>query len=298
MPMPKLKLPFSLPKFFITRFVLPLLGIVGFGWAIFFSTVLAKPIEAAPQQIAVPAPSPYATAISGSGVIEASSRNIDLGVFVPGVVAEVLVEAGDDVVAGQPLFRLDDRAAKAAVDIAQAQADDAADQLRRSENLKVGVAVAADTLARRRFAAASAAAALEAAKVHLAQQTILAPVAGKIFQVNIAVGEYVQAGQNTAPVVMGTTTPLFARVQIDENDTWRFTPGKAATGAVRGNPDLTFALKFVRVDPLVVPKRSLTGMNAERVDTRVLEIVYEVANNNNVPLFTGQQVDVFIESDK
>jgi len=53
-------------------------------------------------------------------------------------------------------------------------------------------------------------------------------------------------------------------------------------------------LRFVRVEPYVVPKRSLTGDNTERVDTRVLQVIYEVADEDQ-PLFVGQQVDVFID---
>jgi HlyD family secretion protein len=50
----------------------------------------------------------------------------------------------------------------------------------------------------------------------------------------------------------------------------------------------------VRIEPFVIPKRSLTGDSAERVDTRVLQIIFEL-DRPEVPLYVGQQVDVFIE---
>jgi hypothetical protein len=50
----------------------------------------------------------------------------------------------------------------------------------------------------------------------------------------------------------------------------------------------------VRVEPYVVPKQSLTGDNRERVDTRVLQVVYAV-EGESPDLFVGQQVDVFID---
>ena len=53
-------------------------------------------------------------------------------------------------------------------------------------------------------------------------------------------------------------------------------------------------LTFVRVEPYVVPKRSLTGDNTERVDTRVLQVIYEVATTDQT-LFVGQQMDVFLD---
>ena len=54
-------------------------------------------------------------------------------------------------------------------------------------------------------------------------------------------------------------------------------------------------LRFVRIDPFVVPKKSLTGESAERVDTRVLQIIYQLDKPVDRPLYVGQQVDVFIE---
>jgi hypothetical protein len=54
----------------------------------------------------------------------------------------------------------------------------------------------------------------------------------------------------------------------------------------------------VRFEPLVVPKRSLTGDATERVDTRVLRVIYEVVGTPSVPLFVGQQMDVFIEGEQ
>ena len=71
--------------------------------------------------------------------------------------------------------------------------------------------------------------------------------------------------------------------------------GSPAVGHVRGNPDFKSPLRFVRFEPFVVPKRSLTGDTTERVDTRVLQVIYRV-DRNDVPLFVGQQLDVFIEA--
>jgi hypothetical protein len=51
----------------------------------------------------------------------------------------------------------------------------------------------------------------------------------------------------------------------------------------------------VRIEPLVIPKRSLTGDVTERVDTRVMQVLYEVRDGGN-ELLPGQQLDVFIES--
>ena len=68
-------------------------------------------------------------------------------------------------------------------------------------------------------------------------------------------------------------------------------PGNRATAKARGVPDQKFALRYVRVEPYVVPKRSLTGQNTERVDTRVLQVIYAF-EDEDAPFYVGQQVDV------
>jgi hypothetical protein len=57
-----------------------------------------------------------------------------------------------------------------------------------------------------------------------------------------------------------------------------------------------YPLSFVRVEPFVVPKKSLTGDTTERVDTRVLQVIYACDPTDRPPLFVGQQVEVYIEA--
>jgi hypothetical protein len=52
---------------------------------------------------------------------------------------------------------------------------------------------------------------------------------------------------------------------------------------------------YIRVEPYVVPKRSLTGDSTERVDTRVLQVIYSFYKGA-LPIYVGQQMDVFIEA--
>ena len=93
------------------------------------------------------------------------------------------------------------------------------------------------------------------------------------------------------------------RVDIDEFEIDRFDPAFAARAVPRGSAGTEYTLAFVRVEPFVVPKKSLTGDNSERVDTRVLQVIYDCAPERDGPpgsgkrLFVGQQVDVFIEAD-
>ncbi len=45
----------------------------------------------------------------------------------------------------------------------------------------------------------------------------------------------------------------------------------------------------------MIPKKSLTGDSTERVDTRVLQVIYRV-KDQNASLYVGQQMDVYIKT--
>jgi hypothetical protein len=94
---------------------------------------------------------------------------------------------------------------------------------------------------------------------------------------------------------LGNVTQLHVRVDIDEYDIPRFVPQAPARATLKGQPDEFFPLRFVRIEPYVVPKRSLTGDNTERVDTRVLQVIYAI-ETTSIRLFVGQQLDVFIDA--
>ena len=142
---------------------------------------------------------------------------------------------------------------------------------------------------------AQAQAELEEARSQLALRTVRAPFAGQVLQVNLREGEYVSAGGDPGVVVLGDTTPMHVRASIDEFDIPRFDPASAAVASPRGDGDRRTPLTFVRLEPRVVPKTNLTGRSSERVDTRVLEVLYAVPADGP-PLFVGQQVDVFIRA--
>ena len=95
-------------------------------------------------------------------------------------------------------------------------------------------------------------------------------------------------------MLLGRLDPLHVRVDIDEHDGSRVAHGAAATGHVRGHPKERLTLEFVRMEPLVIPKRSLTGDAGERVDTRVLQAIYRI-KPPHAGIFPGQQLDVFLE---
>lgn len=219
--------------------------------------------------------------------------------------------------------------AEARLKEAEASLADAENQLKLWESVSDQRAVSQDELSRRRFAVQGAQARRDEAKASLDllkagtwkpdleiaradvaaaeaqvkevqteidRYTTRAPVDGEILQVKIRLGEYAQTGMLATPLIlMGNVDRLHVRVDVDENDAWRIRSGSPAAAFVRGNRDLKTALEFVRIEPYVVPKRSLTGDSIERVDTRVLQIVYAFPREA-LPVYVGQQMDVFIEA--
>lgn len=118
----------------------------------------------------------------------------------------------------------------------------------------------------------------------------------RVLQVNVRPGEFVGTMPGQALIVLGNVGKLHVRVDIDENDIARFTPGLAGVAKPRGNPNVEFPITFVRVEPYVIPKKQLTGSSQERVDTRVLQVIYAL-NLKGQTLYVGQQMDVFLNSD-
>ncbi len=138
------------------------------------------------------------------------------------------------------------------------------------------------------------AAQVEQTKIEIERSLVRAPVDGQILQVNVRPGEFVGTPPGKALLVLGDMRQPRIRVDIDESDIPRFERGAAAKAFIRGTSAKPVDLKFVRVEPFVVPKRSLSGANTERVDTRVLQVLFDIVDSPD-SLFVGQQVDVFIE---
>lgn len=159
--------------------------------------------------------------------------------------------------------------------------------------LKAGAWKADLLVAEAEIAAAEAQVAQTEAEI--ARLTVRAPAKGVVLQVNLRAGEFAPSGALQTPLMLfGRLDRMNLRVDVDENDAWRFRKESAAVAFVRGNRELRTDLKFERVEPYVVPKRSLTGDSSERVDTRVMQAVYSFPRGA-LQVFVGQQMDVFIE---
>jgi HlyD family secretion protein len=200
---------------------------------------------------------------------------------------------------------------------AQAALEEAQWNLKSAESLSDSRSISTEELKRRRAAAGITDAELQAAnadiqaaqaaaevaqaavktvKTDLERSVITAPIDGRVLQVRLRPGEYASGGPGSpAWMILGNVTPLHVRVDVDEHEAWRVEPNAPAVGQVRGNSELSTPMEFVRFEPYVIPKQSLTGASNERVDTRVMQAIYRI-KRDDLRLFVGQQMDVFIES--
>jgi multidrug resistance efflux pump len=145
-----------------------------------------------------------------------------------------------------------------------------------------------------RAAVEQARAQVESTQIMLDRLIVRSPVDGEILQVNVRPGQFAALAWKEPMIVLGEVNRLHVRVDIDENDLYRFHEGAPAWATLKGRKEPRFPLEFVRVEPYVIPKRSLTGDNSERVDTRVLQVLYALPDSAPARVYVGQQMDVFL----
>jgi multidrug resistance efflux pump len=344
----------------LTKIGLPIVAIAMIAFAIKYMAEAGEKMPKLPPPVQ-PAENPFPNTVAGAGMVEPQTENIAVGSPVPGIVVEVLVNVGQRVKVGDPLFRLDDRQLKAELEVRRAALADGQAQLARLEALprpeelppaeaQVREAKAdwenweqqwsrgeklvtqnaipqEDFIARKQSAIQAreryhravadfdllkagawqydkqittatieqAQAQVEQTQTELERLVVRALVDGEVLQVNVRPGEFVGAPPDQPLIVLGNVSQLHVRVDIDEYDIPRFVPEAQARATLKGQPDVSFPLRFVRIEPYVVPKKSLTGDNTERVDVRVLQVIYAI-DTQGKRLFVGQQLDVFIDA--
>ena len=149
--------------------------------------------------------------------------------------------------------------------------------------------------------------AYEAAKALLVKYTVKAPIAGVVLSVYATLGSYVSSQGAfdpyteafDQPVIMSPPQEYLAvRCYVDEilvsrlPTKWHIEATMSPTGT-----DLKVPLEFVRVQPYVSPKIELSNERQERVDLRVLPVIFRF-QKQDLPVYPGQLVDVYIGTKK
>jgi HlyD family secretion protein len=269
-----------------------------------------KKLEAAAIQ---EEPSPYAAIANGKadvegGIIQVAARR-------QGIVREVLVQEGQDVVAGQPLAKQEDddarlAAATASAALASARAQVALYQVqlrtgqreyKRLQNLSASNFVAGQRLdaAQDQIASAQASiqaqqAAIQVATAQLAQArynqeltVIRAPADGRIAR------RYANPGSGASTL---NVTPMFdlepqtariVRAEIVEADIPNVTIGQEVEIQPEGDPTKTYLGKVLRRAAVFGARKLASDDPSQRSDERVVEVVVSA---DGAPILVGQRV--------
>ncbi len=287
-------------------FVFAFLGMVSAFWAT--KKAMMPRAQIAPK--IEPAEKPYQAGISASGIIEAVGENYSIGAPESGLIQKVIVDVGQKVQKGQELFRLDDRLlqadlllAEAKESVALAQCEKVSDQLSRLRRVQDSRAISQEEFKSKENEEKIAQATLrqmqiekERIKTMLERLIVRSPIDGVLLKKNIKEGQYLNLmNSDETPLVVGNITQLQIRANIDEQNASQFVASASASASPKNRPQLSIPLTFVRVDPYVIPKISLTGSSKEKVDTRVLQVIYRFDPPTEMSLYVGQQMDIFIE---
>jgi multidrug efflux pump subunit AcrA (membrane-fusion protein) len=287
-------------------------------------TVWGSRREQAPHPLVAPPQNPYEHTVAAAGIIEAVNENVRIAPPVVGLVTKVHVAVGNQVEAGTPLLQVDDRelraqlrtreaaipSARARIAEQQYRVRDLAERYGRLQGVHDVGGISEDELKRALYALEVAKGELTRAqadfehamtqrdetKAFLDRLTVRAPRTGTVLQVNVRAGEYARTDAVDPLIVLGETQELQVRADVDEVNAPLVKPGSPAVAYLKGSTAEAIPLQFARIEPFIVPKKSLTGDNTERVDTRVLQIVYRF-DPPTFPVYVGQQVDVFIQRD-
>jgi HlyD family secretion protein len=148
--------------------------------------------------------------------------------------------------------------------------------------------------------------AYQAANALLSKYVIHAPSDSAALAINTAVGSYISSqgsydsytGSFEPPIVMGmgdSQNYIGVRCYVDEILVHRLPQSSQmhARMSIRGT-NINIPLEFVREQPYVSPKIELSNQRTERVDVRVLPVIFRFAKPKDITLYPGQLVDVYI----
>lgn len=126
-------------------------------------------------------------------------------------------------------------------------------------------------LARARIAGAEAR--LAQARAQLERRTVRAPSAGEVLQLKYRAGEYYLPGQGEPLLLLGDTSRLQVRLDLDERDIGRVAPGHRATVVVQALPGVHFHGTVTELGRRVGRKNVRSDDPVERNDSLILEVL-------------------------
>lgn len=301
-----------------------IVGLAAIGFLLALGTAYYWSLKQSPLPPAfTPASNPFEDGIYSEGIVESlqsSGSNVHIYPEVSGTISRIFVEEGQDVPAGAPLFTLENSIQNANTEYAKAQINATRVALKIAQSAYQKQKIAADidpravsqeALDRARISVELAAANVEVSQKQyeiavnlLSKYRINTIAAGKIISINTALGSYVSpqgvydgyTKQNQPVMVLGASGDMMAvRCYVDEILLQRLPAPEQITAYlfIRGS-SVRIPLSVVRFQPYISPKTQLSNQRTERVDVRVLPIIFSFKKPVEINIFPGQLVDVYI----
>ncbi len=209
-----------------------------------------------------------------------------------GVIAQLLVEKGDNVSEGQTLAVLDNYALlKTAVARLEVELDNARNELQRHEELYRQHVVSISERDGWRLKVSELQAEIQHAQAEADQALVRAPIAGQVLDVHARPGERVGAD---GIVELGDVERMYAVAEVYETDITRVRAGQHATVTstalsqpLHGTVE-RIGLKIGTLDLLDTDP-------AARTDARIVPVEIRLDDSHGVASLTNLQVEVAIE---
>ncbi len=293
-------------RLFYTLLTLSILGIVVVMIDIFYNQMPQTGNSEALPKVELP----FKDFVAGVGIVEAKDKNLVLSARTSGILKTVLVHTGDSIKKGELLFSLDDSALEQQITVAKQESILAQMKLKVANDqfkiIKKTKRISPQMVTNEKYESkedqvevANKALLLSHTKLNALEKDrelykVYAPIDGYVLVSKLNVGAFF--AQNSKQLIIGKHG-FNIRVSINEYDIWKFEPHTNAIAFVRGHPHMKLPLHYLYTVPYVVAKTDLTGKSTERTDTRVLQVVYGI-EKTDFPLFSGEQLDVFIKTSK
>ncbi len=194
------------------------LGVAAIAYELFWPARIA-PVgapPAVPVTVAAVARQPMPVRLDTIGTVQ-TIANVSVKSRIDGVITDVLIQDGQYVKAGDVMFKLDDRAAKAQLEQYQAQRDNAKADVARYKPL-----VGKEFISRQQYDTAVANQDMLQAQVdnfaaQLSYDTITAPIDGRVGTITIKTGNSIKA--NDVPLVtINQVTPIYVGFTLPQSE--------------------------------------------------------------------------------
>lgn len=203
---------------------------------------------AIPVETAAAAAAELSDDIAAIGTLLAA-ESVDIAPETDGRITAILFEDGQSVEEGQPLFRLDDDLALAALADVRARLDLTESNFARNQTLRKSGNIAQSVFDASSTERELARTAVGLAEVRLAKLTVKAPFSGKLGFKAVSLGAYVSAG--TTLVHLDHIDRLQVSFSVPELDFARLKVGGTVELTADALPGETFEASIMAIDPTI-----------------------------------------------